>query len=106
MPTSGSESSMPKSGQEEVDIPTVVTFTSGAALLVELGIVDTMTREGVRKIAKEDPDWPFGDEPKIPYGKLANAQTMAAKPFLVYFRSRKVRKRGPDRQPRKPRSDK
>ena len=90
---------MPADNQE-VNIPAVVTFTSGAELLVELGIVSSMTREGIRKIAKADPDWPFGDKPKVPYGKLSNAQTMDTESFLAYFRNRTIRKRGPDRQPR------
>lgn len=96
---------MPETGQEEVDIPTVVTFTSGADLLVQLGIVPSMTREGVRKIAKEDPAWPFGPGRPHAYGKLANAQTMATGPFLEHFRSREIKKRGPDKQPRRRRTD-
>lgn len=92
---------MPNSDQEEANIPTVVTFSSGAQLLVDLGIVPSMTREGIRKIAKTDPEWPFGPRPKHPYGKLSNAQTMDAEPFLAYFRSRTIKKRGPDKQPRK-----
>jgi len=58
----------------------MLTFTRGAALLVELGLVPTMTREGIRKIAATEADWPFGPKPKHPYGKLANAQTMDAVP--------------------------
>ncbi|MER8083823.1 hypothetical protein ABTZ57_01340 [Streptomyces sp. NPDC094048] len=85
----------------EVEIPPMVTFTSGAALLVELGIVESMTREGVRKIAKTDPAWPFGPGRRYPYGRIANAQSMASGPFLEFFRGRKVRGRGPDRGPRK-----
>ena len=91
---------MPKSGQKEVDIPAVVTFTSGAALLVDLGMADTMTREGIRKIAKIDPNWPFGEGRPFPYGRVSNAQTMDSGPFLDFFRGRETKKRGPDRQPR------
>lgn len=92
---------MSKPENQGVSIPAVVTFTSGAELLVELGIVDSMTREGVRKIAKTDPDWPFGEGRPYAYGKLAQAQTMDTEPFLDYFRRRVVKKRGPDKQPRK-----
>ncbi|MFI7385937.1 hypothetical protein [Streptomyces sp. NPDC049813] len=84
-----------------VEIPALVTFTSGAALLVQLGIVPSMTREGVRKIANTAPDWPFGPDRAHPYRKIANAQAMDADPFLEFFRTRHVRGRGPDRQPRK-----
>ncbi|MBO1336599.1 hypothetical protein J3486_35830 [Streptomyces sp. VRA16 Mangrove soil] len=62
-----------------------------------------MTREGVRRIAKTDPDWPFGEDRAYPYRKIANAQAMDAGPFLEFFRARQVRGRGPDRRPRKPR---
>jgi hypothetical protein len=92
---------VPKSESQEVSLPAVVTFTSGAELLVELGIVESMTREGVRKIAKTDPDWPFGEGRAHNYGKVANAQTMATGPFLDYFRTRTIKKRGPDKEPRR-----
>lgn len=95
---------MPEGSGEEEN-PPVVTFTSGAELLKRLEIVPSMTREGVRKISKDDPNWPFGPEPKHPYGKLANAQTMDTEIFLAYFRARTTKKRGPDRQPRKRKAD-
>ncbi len=81
-----------------------VTFTSGAALLVELGIVPNMTREGVRMVSKRDREWPFGEGRQYPYGELAGAQTMAAVPFVEFFRNRVVLKRGPDKKPRSRRS--
>jgi hypothetical protein len=96
---------MSKTGQEEVSIPPVVTFTSGAKLLVDLEIVPSMTREGIRKIAKEDPNWPFGPDRPHQYGKVSNAQTMDTGPFLTYFRARTIKKRGPDKQPRRKRAD-
>lgn len=93
---------MPEPREEEVEIPPMVTFTSGAELLVKLNIVPSMTREGVRKVANTDPDWPFGPGRPHEYGKLANAQTMNTKAFLEFFSTRSVKKRGPDRGPRRP----
>jgi hypothetical protein len=91
--------------REEVEIPSVVTFTSGAELLKRLKIVDTMTREGVRKVSKDDPNWPFGPDRPHRYGKLANAQTMDTEVFLAFFRARTTKKRGPDKAPRRRRTD-
>jgi hypothetical protein len=95
---------MPEGSGEEV-IPPVVTFTSGAELLRRLGVVETMTREGVRKISKDDPNWPFGPDRPHQYGKVANAQTMDTEVFLAFFRARTTKKRGPDKQPRRRRAD-
>lgn len=67
-------------------LPAVVTFTSGAALLKELGLVDSITRDGVRFISKS-PDWPFGPGKTHQYGKAAGATTMDTTVFLEYFRS-------------------
>lgn len=67
-------------------LPAVVTFTSGAALLKELGLVDSITRDGVRFISKS-PDWPFGPGKQHQYGKAAGATTMDTTVFLEYFRS-------------------
>jgi hypothetical protein len=95
---------MPEIQDEEVEIPPVVTFTSGAALLVALKIVPNMTREGVRKVANTDPAWPFGPDRAHKYKRIANAQAMDTEPFLAFFRAREVKGRGPDQQARKPRS--
>lgn len=70
----------------ESPLPPIVTFTSGAALLEELGLVDSITREGVRFISRS-PDWPFGPGKKHPYGKAGKAATMDTEVFLEYFRS-------------------
>ncbi|RSS37444.1 hypothetical protein [Streptomyces sp. WAC08241] len=69
-------------------LPPAVTFQSGAALLVELGIVDRITHQGVRHIAEHDPAWPFGEGRAHPYWPLANATVMATEPFLEFFRER------------------
>lgn len=88
---------MPDGQDEEVEIPPMVTFTSGAELLVKLKIVPNMSREGVRKIANTDPTWPFGPGREHQYKKIANAQAMDTEPFLTFFRARKTRGRGPAR---------
>jgi predicted GIY-YIG superfamily endonuclease len=67
-------------------VPPFVTFTSGAALLEELGLVDSITREGVRFISRSA-DWPFGPGRQHEYGKAGGAQTMDTEVFLEYFRS-------------------
>ncbi|MFB7592345.1 hypothetical protein [Streptomyces sp. NPDC056169] len=72
-------------------MPPAVTFASGAELLMQLGIVESITREGVRHIADTDPLWPFGKGRAYPYWPLANAKVMATQPFLKFFRERKRR---------------
>lgn len=75
---------------EETRLPPAVTFTSGAQLLVKLGIVESITREGVRHISTSDlyqDKWPFGLGKPHPYGKAGNALLMATGPFLEFFRT-------------------
>lgn len=75
---------------EETRLPPAVTFTSGAQLLTRLGIVDSITREGIRHISVSDlyrDDWPFGPDKPHPYGKAGNATLMATEPFLEFFRT-------------------
>lgn len=75
----------------ETRLPPAVTFTSGAALLIKLGIVDHITREGIRHIATSElyaKDWPFGPEKPYPYGEARNALLMATDPFLEFFRTK------------------
>lgn len=75
---------------KETRLPPAVTFTSGAQLLVELGIVSSITREGVRHIATSElyrDEWPFGPDKPHPYGKAGKATLMATDPFLEFFRT-------------------
>lgn len=72
--------------QEETRLPPAVTFTSGAELLMKLGIVESITREGVRYIAENHPAWPFGVDRPYPYGRADRALLMATGPFLDFFR--------------------
>lgn len=80
-------------------IPPVVTFATGAELLVRLGFAKNMTREGVRRLSRH-PDWPFGPDRPYPYWDLANADAMETEPFLQFFRDHPVTGRGPDKAPR------
>ena len=85
-----------------MEIPPVVTMTEAAALLVALGIEDHMTNEGIRKVSKSNPDWPFGPGKKHPWRKVGNApHAMDTEPFLEFWRHRKIKGRGPDKEPRK-----
>lgn len=73
----------------ETRLPPAVTFGTGAALLVREGIVDSITREGVRHIAtseRYETYWPFGPDKDHPYGEAAGALLMATAPFLWFFR--------------------
>lgn len=74
---------------ERKDLPPAVTFQSGAELLIQEGIVDHITHQGIRHIAETDPAWPFGDGRPHPYWSLANAKVMATGPFLEFFRNRR-----------------
>jgi hypothetical protein len=80
--------------EERSDLPPMVSFTTGAELLVQLGLVPNMTREGLRKIAKTDPKWPFRPED---YVRIGNAQTMPTGPLVEFFEKRTTRGRGPAR---------
>lgn len=79
--------------------PPVVTFSTGAKLLVRLGIVKNMTREGARRLSTH-PEWPFGPDRPYPYWDLANAIVMETEPFLEFFRTHPITGRGPDKAPR------
>ncbi|MFE1230594.1 hypothetical protein [Streptomyces sp. NPDC058745] len=71
-------------------LPPAVTFTSGAELLMREGIVESITREGVRHIAtskKYARTWPFGLDKPYPYGRAGTAVLMATEPFLEFFRT-------------------
>ncbi|MFJ9799856.1 hypothetical protein [Streptomyces sp. NPDC101145] len=69
------------------DIPPVVTFATGAPLLVQLGLVGTITPDGLRYIARTDPDWPFGPGRQHPYIQVGNARGMETRVFLAFFAS-------------------
>lgn len=67
--------------------PPFVTFTTGAALLAERGLVQSITPDGLRYIARTADDWPFGDgENRLPYVMAGRTRTMETGKFLAYFR--------------------
>jgi hypothetical protein len=89
-------------------LPPVVTFASGARLLVDLDIDPHATTDTVRYAALTRPDWPFGEVGEgrpHEYVWVSRARTMETGPFLEYFREHPPPPgtRGPDKQPRQPR---
>lgn len=83
------------------DLPSFVTFKTGAKLLVAEGISSSITSDGVRYIARQSSkDWPFGEGKPYPYEKVGNARAMATEPFLSYFRKHPPKGRGPAKAPR------
>lgn len=70
------------------DLPPFVTFTTGAALLVEMDLVDSITPEGLRYHARKNPDWwRFGDRPdQLPYVMAGTVRTMETGAFLEMFK--------------------
>ncbi|MBP5918753.1 hypothetical protein F3K34_44010 [Streptomyces sp. LBUM 1486] len=68
-------------------LPPFVTFTSGASLLVDKGVVESITPDGLRYIARTADDWPFGNEDgRLPYVMAGRTRTMETGKFLSYFR--------------------
>lgn len=81
----------PDEGRPE---PQMVTFTDIARLAVELGFTDHLTRQGVRKMAEDDPAWPV---PKDQWLKIGNAWAMPWPPIRKYLAERKWTGRGPSK---------
>lgn len=81
-------------------LPPFVTFTTGPQLLIDEGLVESITPDGLRYIARRDDTWPFGDEPgKHPYVMVGNARTMQTEVFLAFFKAGPPRGgRGPNDQ--------
>jgi hypothetical protein len=79
--------------------PPFVTFTTGAQLLIDEGLVQSITPDGLRYIARTAKDWPFGDGAgKHPYVQVGNARTMSTDVFLAYFKAGPPRGgRGPNK---------
>lgn len=80
--------------------PPFVTFTTGARLLIDMNIVESITADGLRYIARTAKDWPFGNgTDKHPYVPVGNARTMETGVFLAYFQQGPPRGgRGPNKQ--------
>lgn len=79
--------------------PTFVTFATGAQLLIDRGLVESITPDGLRYIARNSDDWPFGTGPgQLPYVQVGNARTMETEAFLAYFKAGPPRGgRGPNK---------
>lgn len=77
---------------------TMLTFAQSAQRLMDDGVVRSMTAEGLRKLARTDPEWPFTDSD---YEHVAGARVLPYERLVDYFRTRSKRTgRGPDLQPR------
>jgi hypothetical protein len=70
------------------DPPAFVTFTTGAPLLIEMGLVDDITPDGLRYIARKNPDWwRFGDRAdQLPYVMAGRTRTMETGAFIEMFK--------------------
>ncbi|MFF7190524.1 hypothetical protein ACFZAR_36135 [Streptomyces sp. NPDC008222] len=70
------------------DTPPFVTFASGAQLLVDRGLVDSITPDGLRYLARRNPDWwRFGDrEDQLPYVMAGTTRTMETGAFIAMFK--------------------
>ncbi|WP_354596098.1 hypothetical protein R1Y80_00850 [Streptomyces sp. JL1001] len=77
-------------------IPELVTFTEIARRVTDRGYVPRpITRQGVRHIADNDPEWPVPPDQWI---KIGNAWAMPWEPIESFFRDRTTRGRGPARK--------
>jgi len=76
----------------------MLTFAQAAERLVAEEHVRSMGPEGLRKLARTDPEWPLDAED---YGTAAGARTVPYELVARYFQTRSKRRgRGPARPPR------
>jgi predicted GIY-YIG superfamily endonuclease len=97
--TSSDETFISDQGAPTLDNPDVVTFTTGAELLVSRGVAPRMTNEGVRVASRSDA-WPFGEGRRHRYWRLDKVQAMAAEPFLEFFLTRVRKAKSPRPTPK------
>lgn len=84
---------MPKSEASRGEQRTMLTFAQAAQRLVDDGHVRSMGPEGLRKLARTDPEWPITDDD---YGTVAGARTLPYELVVSYIETRSKRKgRGP-----------
>lgn len=77
----------------------MLTFAQAAERLAAEEIVRSMTPEGLRKLARTDPEWPVKEQD---YGTVAGARTLPYELLLTYMSTRSKRSgRGPDKAPRR-----
>ncbi|MFB7738313.1 hypothetical protein ACFC08_28775 [Streptomyces sp. NPDC056112] len=91
------------------DYPDYVSFTDAAALIVQRGLVGSMTPRGLRymagaRLSKEIPPeqrWPFGDEAgQEPYLRGGRTRMMRTDRLLEYLEKYPPTGRGPARKAR------
>ncbi|MFF1416542.1 hypothetical protein [Streptomyces sp. NPDC058280] len=91
---------MPEDTPQGEEQRTMLSFTEAAERLVADGIAQSMTAEGLRKLAR-DPDsgWPINADD---YRVVGKTRMLPYKLLVPYMRERR-RGRGPAKQPRKKR---
>jgi hypothetical protein len=90
---------MPSDEPREEKPLTMLTFTDAAKRLVDEDLVRSMTGEGLRKIARTDPEWPLAE---ADYGRIAGVRLVPYERIVDFMQTRSKRKgRGPDLKPRK-----
>ena len=92
--TSSDKTLTSSQGAPSLGDPEIVTFSTGADLLVSRGIVPRMTNEGVR-VASRGTGWPFGEGRPHRYWQLDKLQAMEAEPFLRFFQTRVKKAKSP-----------
>ena len=87
---------MPENKPREEGPRTMLTFAQPAQPLVDDQLVPSMTPEGLRKLARTDPEWPIAADE---YGHVAGARLLPYERVVVYFQTRSKRTgRGPARK--------
>lgn len=77
----------------------MLTFTQAAERLVADEHVRSMGPEGLRKLARTDPEWPLAEGD---YGTVAGARTI---PYELVVKYIKTRSKRPGRGPSKPKDE-
>ncbi|MFD3749727.1 hypothetical protein ACFWVT_05580 [Streptomyces cyaneofuscatus] len=89
---------MPEKKPRGEEQRTMLTFAQAADRLVAEEIVRSMSPEGLRKLARTDPEWTISADD---YGTVAGARTLPYELLVKYMATRSKRPgRGPDRAPR------
>lgn len=89
--------------QGKEDQLTMLTFAQAAERLVADEHVRSMTPEGLRKLARTDPEWPVAPGE---YGVVAGARLLPYEHVVRYFQTRSKRKgRGPAKRKRSGRNE-
>ena len=90
--TSVSPKSLAVSERSVTALPPFVTFATGAQLLIDEALVESITPDGLRYIARSATDWPFGEgSGQHPYVMVSGVRTMETGVFLTYFRNKPSR---------------